>query len=32
MNKKYILALDTGSYESAFVLYNKETKQLADRH
>lgn len=32
MDKKYILALDTGSYESAFVLYNKETKQLADRH
>lgn len=30
--KKYIVAIDTGSDKSAFVMYNKETKQLADRH
>lgn len=30
--KKYILAIDTGTEKTAFVMYNKETKQLADRH
>lgn len=28
----YIISLDTGDSESAFVIYNKETKQLADKH
>lgn len=28
----YILAIDTGTEKTAFVLYNKETKLLADRH
>lgn len=32
MAKKYILAVDTGSFETAYVMYNKETKQLADRN
>ena len=28
----YIIAIDTGSEESAYVIYNKETKQLADKN
>lgn len=28
----YILAIDTGSHESAFVLYNTETRCLADKN
>lgn len=30
--KKYILTIDTGTENTAYVLYNKETKQLADRN
>lgn len=29
---KYIIGIDTGTYESAYCVYNKETKQLADKH
>lgn len=28
----YIISIDTGSESSAFVAYNEETKQLADKH
>ena len=30
--KKYILTIDTGTELTAYTLYNKETKQLADRN
>lgn len=30
--KKYILTIDTGTESTAYALYNKETKQLADRN
>lgn len=30
--KKYILTIDTGTELTAYALYNKETKQLADRN
>ena len=30
--KKYILTIDTGTESTAYILYNKETKQLADRN
>lgn len=28
----YILAIDTGSHDSAYVLYNEDTQQLADKN
>lgn len=31
-DKKYIISIDTGTYESAYCVYNKETKQLADKN
>lgn len=30
--KKYILTIDTGTESTAYALYNKETKKLADRN